>query len=230
MTERPGQLSLVPAGGYSDTDKQPASNMGPYLATRDGHLVYLLHPRVEDFDPVRTARTLSYEHRYVGNVGSYSVAQHAVLVADVVDRLLCREPEYVDDPAASYRLELAGLHHDDVEYITGDMPQPVKQLFPEFKRFEQTFVPALQERYGIDISHPAVAEADRIVFCAEVRMLTPRNAHAAYGEFGNPEYRRDVQPDWGEVVPWTPEQAFARYMSRHEALTERLAVAGRVRS
>jgi hypothetical protein len=215
---------------YGDDEKRPAltDDRGVYLSTRDGHLVYLLDPRPEDFDPVRTARTLSNEHRYVGNFGPYSVAQHAVLVSEVAEDLAYRALQedasdpWSDEIAEAVRLVgLAALHHDDSEYVTGDLPQPVKSLFPEFKRFEKSFEPAIEARYGIDLSNPLIKEADRIVFCAEIRVLIPAHGQAAYGPYGDPEYRRDRQPSWGDVVPWSADKAFARYMDTHERLTRR---------
>lgn len=209
---------------YDDAAKLPAmtDDRGVYLSTRDGHLVYLLDPRPEDFEPARVARTLANEHRYVGNFGPYSVAQHAVLVAQVATELLWRDPSYgcggFGGEVPDHRV-LAALHHDDSEYITGDLPQPVKSLFPEFKTFERSFEPALEARYGIDLSDPVIKEADRIVFCAEIRCLVPEHGQRAYGPYGDPEYRRDYQPSWEEVIPWSAETAFARYMDAHERLS-----------
>ncbi len=219
------------AKGYTDADKEPALTVqhgrGPYLSTRDGYLLYLRDPQAADFDPVRTARTLSNEHRYVGNFGPYSVAQHAVLVSRVMEELAIErihsDPARLDTPIAlELYLDLvclAALHHDDSEYVTGDLPQPVKALFPEFKAFERSFEPALEARYGIDLSDPLIKEADRIVFCAEIRCLVPVHGQAAYAPYGDPAYRRDLQPSWEDVIPWSSELAFARYMDAHERLS-----------
>lgn len=209
---------------YDDAAKRPdmTDERGVYLSTRDGHLVYLLDPRPEDFDPVRVARTLANEHRYVGNFGPYSVAQHAVLVSQVASDLLWRDAAYGSGGfggSIPERRVLAALHHDDSEYITGDLPQPVKSLFPEFKAFERSFEPALERRYNIDLNDPVIKEADRIVFCAEIRCLIPAHGQRAYAPYGDPDYRRDYQPTWEEVIPWSAEIAFARYMDAHERLS-----------
>jgi 5'-deoxynucleotidase YfbR-like HD superfamily hydrolase len=208
---------------YSDADKRPGQtdDRGVYLSTRDGHLVYLLDPRPEDFDPVRTARTLAHEHRYVGNFGPYSVAQHAVNVAETVESLLWDFTGDDEDDKRVCRRALAGLHHDDVEYITGDLPQPVKSLFPEFKAFERSFEPAIERRYAIDLNDEIIKEADRIVFCAEIRVLVPAHAQSAYAPYGDPAYRIGLQPQWREIVPWSADEAFARYMETHDRLTAR---------
>jgi hypothetical protein len=214
---------------YGDAEKRPAltDDRGVYLSTRDGHLVYLLDPRPEDFDPRRTALTLANEHRYVGNFGPYSVAQHAVLVSQVAESLLWDVDADRPRGACPYNRALAALHHDDSEYITGDLPQPVKSLLPDFKALEKSFEPALERRYNIDLSDALIKEADRIVFCAEIRVLIPAAAQAAYGPYGDPEYRRDEQPGWEDVTPWSADKAFARYMDTHERLTAAVERCGR---
>jgi len=214
---------------YNDQFKQP-DKARPYMAIHGGHRVYLDDPKPEDFDPVRTAYSLAHEHRYGGNYGPYSVAQHAVLVAEVAGRLLeeadaTREGfPRTHDLFAEGDVEkcpicrpvlLAALHHDDTESILGDMPQPVKSQCPDFKALEGRLERALGKRYGIDINHSVVKEADRIVFCAEIRCLVPRENQHLYGVYGDPTYRQDIQPDWEDLEFWTPDQARKRYLQAH---------------
>lgn len=208
---------------YNDEYKAP-EKQSVYMAIRGGHKVYLGCPVPEDFDPVRTAWALAHEHRYGGNYGPYSVAQHAVLVCETVERLNLPEHDGDEDDqedCVDCRQErLSALHHDDTESILGDLPQPVKSLCPDFKALERRLEAALDTRYDTCINSKIVKEADRIVFCAEVRCLVPAEHQHLYGEYGNPEYRRDMQPDWEDMAFWTPDEAAKRYLQLHTELTE----------
>ncbi len=190
-----------------------------------GTLVDLRNPDPQAFQPAPIARTLSYEHRYGGNYGPYSVAQHAVLVADVVELLLWDGQDIVGMPRPEYehtcdevnRYALSGLHHDDTEAVTGDLPKPVKNACPDFRELEADLQRAVDARYDIETGHEIVKRADRIVFAAEVLRLVPPEARWMYAaEIADVTDKELAYLTWTDLVPWPADEAYARYMDAHE--------------
>lgn len=190
--------------GWTEESKNP----GKYMAVHGGHKVYLENPKPSDFDPVRTAHGLSHECRYGGNYGPYSVAQHAVLVAKVIGKL-----------GGTSLQQLAGLHHDDTESVLGDLPSPVKSFCPDFRALEKRLEVAVNERYGVCVTDPLVKEADRILFCAEIRWLVPQEHWHLYMPYGDPGYRQEMQPSGEDFVFWSADKARKLYLTLHEELT-----------
>lgn len=194
---------------YDDSFKNPTPE-DVYMAVAGGHRIYLLHPEPEDFQPRRTAVSLAALKRFAGALGPYSVAQHAVLVAETVARL-----------GGGRREELAGLHHEDEEPITGDTPSPWKSLIKKLPGYAELIAPfkdAINERYGVDIDHPLVKEADRIVFCAEVRWLVEEENWDVYGEYGSPGYKVEFQPTADRLIFWSEDRACKEYLAYHQEL------------
>ncbi len=184
-----------------------AKSPGRYMAVHGGRKVYLLDPKPEDFQPYDTAHALAHEHRYSGQYGPYSVAQHSVLVSECIKKM-----------GGTHRQQLAGLHHDDSESVLGDMPSPVKSLCPDFRKLEALLEDQLEVRYGIDLGEQIVKEADRIVFCAEVRWLVPPSAQWLYGEHGDPGYQMKYQPEGEALAFWGPDKAIKSYLALHQRL------------
>lgn len=198
--------------GTMYTDEQKAPEADVYMALRGGRKVYLRCPNPDVFDPYLDAYSLAAENRYGGNYGQYSVAQHCVLVARCV-AAMGGTPDQV----------LGGLHHEDSEAVTGDLPQPVKSLCPDFKALEDRLQRAADRHYGIDSKQPIVKEADRIVFCAEIRRLVPRESWPLYGVYGSTKYRQDLQPSATDLIIWSPDEAAKQFIEFHEQLEKAIA-------
>lgn len=87
------------------------------IETASGRYVDLLAPLHETLALGDVAHGLAHTCRFGGQCSRfYSVAEHAVLVADKL------EAEGRAD------LAMAGLHHDDAEAYLGDVPRPLKLL------------------------------------------------------------------------------------------------------
>lgn len=172
-----------------------------------GRRVFLDAPKPEDFQVEPIARALANEKRYAGNYGDYSVAQHAVLVARVLTKALGANPPQI----------LAGLHHDDSEAITGDLPKPVKTWLKlqtdAFERLEGSLMDAVDARYQINTRDPLVKKADSLVFRWEVERLVPPDARWMYEPLP-PSDGLIIPYTW--FVPWSADKAFAAYMDIHE--------------
>lgn len=78
----------------------------------------------------------------------YSVAQHSVLVSRLVPK------EYA----------LTALLHDASEAYIGDMPKPIKDTLPDYKKLEERIMKALAEIFNFEWPLPqAVHDADMIM-------------------------------------------------------------------
>lgn len=132
-----------------------AKDRGFWIVTAAMKRFELDFPEEHEFDVRAIAIALANENRYVGHTSiPYSVAQHAVLVSD----WLMQE---TDDAVIAYQ----GLHHDDAEFVTGDIPSPVKKWLRQYtdalKWLEDSIDLALSKAFGIQYPHdPIVKEGD----------------------------------------------------------------------
>ncbi len=176
----------------------------------NGRRVYFLRPQPADFEPLAVAKALSQERRFAGNYGDYTVGQHSVLVSLGVEAL-----------GGSPRQALAGLVHDASEIVTGDLPSPLKVEAKGFVYIEALLNTAIEARYQVYLDDPLVKEADEMVLAAEVRMLVPAPEQHLFNV--NPEFMRDMQPGWQQVLPWTTNEVVSIFMDRLEYLQDELA-------
>jgi len=83
------------------------------------------------------ARSLSMQCRYAGHCYRfYSIAEHSYLVSKMV-------PDH---------LALVGLMHDAAEAYLTDLPSPLKEILPEFKKLEKKVHKAVMLAYKIQYS------------------------------------------------------------------------------
>lgn len=158
------------------------------------------------------AHALARTSRFAGHHGAphWTVAHHAILVADIVSAKY-GEPD----------LCLAALHHDDVEFVTGDWPSPLKRylngkglLYKEL--LERPIEAAICKALSLpldDLHAGVVKDADRYAFVVEGVALKP--------EF-NPEDQGfdDVDIDTEEFAEWV--MSIATYVSAGAAKIERV--------
>lgn len=163
-----------------------------FIRTNSGLDVDLHNPTPDMLSIRDIAHHLSLINRFSGATEApYSVAQHSVLVADL---LLARK-----HTAATC---MWGLLHDAHEAFLGDMTTPEQfALFgerAESPRFlqERRFDVALADKLFITLDHAvvnAVYEADCVALATEWRSLMP-------GPCPNPHIRPDPQPV--RPLPW----------------------------
>ena len=112
------------------------------------------------------ARVARWNGQTVGN-HPYSVAEHSLLVEDILGRL---------KPKASREMRLTALLHDAPEYVIGDMISPFKAAIGlDYKAFEHRLAHAVHMRFGLPDPDEAleklIKRADRLSAWFEATQL-----------------------------------------------------------
>lgn len=148
------------------------------------------------------AHSLALQCRFNGHVREfYSVAQHSVIVSEIVPRELAR----------------FGLLHDAAETFTGDLVKPVKDVLRQrygdrgFQLLERKIRVAILIRFGVPFPAPdelaTVKAADRVALATERRDLMSPPAQTW-------ESIEDVEPLARRIIPWQWEEAQVRFLER----------------
>lgn len=131
-----------------------------WIKTYTGRRFYPFDPRLDEIELTDIAHALSMQCRFSGHVKEfYSVAQHSVMVHDLVQ---------------SPRAKFWALFHDATETYIGDMASPIKWFFPEFSEMEDALALRIIERWRIpfdeEIEHE-VKQVDNWLVFQEGRLL-----------------------------------------------------------
>lgn len=192
--------------------------MDRYMITQSGRRVDLPEPLPTSIDPTDIAVHLSRINRFVGACRPYSVAQHSVAVA----YMSVAVGQALHTPWTLGEALREGLLHDAAEYITGDIPSPVKALFKtEFLRVSLPIERALRTRFDLQPVEPnEVWLADKMLLKIESRRLpakldiqyVPPEAHSLLERLpGN---------EWFEWAIKTSETVMTAEESEREWLAE----------
>ncbi len=143
------------------------------------------------------ARVARWNGQTIGN-HAFSVAQHSVLVVDILRYL---------EPEAERGLLLAALLHDAPEYVIGDMISPFKGVLgAEYGMVEARLMAAIHVRFGLPARCPA---ADRKMIKTADRISAHREAVDLAG-FSAAEARKLFPQPGGAVAsarPLSPQPA-----------------------
>lgn len=176
-----------------------------FIQTYSGKLVTLRNIRPSQIDMNDIAHGLSMKCRFSGQISKfYSVAEHSVNVATLLS----------DFP---YSLQLAGLLHDAHEFITPDVPTPIKNFMNKtnaiFKIQEDIDV-IIAERYKLKklLRAREVKTADLMMLYHEKRILFPNQVNWGL-ENTVPTPARDI-PIFGH----SPSSAEKLFLDRFEFL------------
>lgn len=123
------------------------------LRTVSGIWVDILDPKSEQITLHDIAHQLSLVCRFGGAIKEhYSVAAHSIWVSHTVP------PEHA----------LQGLLHDAAEAYLGDMPTPLKNLLPEYKKIEQRFWEVIANKFNVPVElAEVVKEVDQQAYIRE---------------------------------------------------------------
>jgi hypothetical protein len=167
------------------------------ISTYSGEFFDFNHPENFKFDIETIAHALSNICRYGGHCDSfYSVAEHSVLVSQVVPT----------------ELALCGLLHDASEAFVGDMPSPLKAMCQSYRTIEERVHKAVAKEFQIPYPHPAeVKVADKMLYKAERLVLTPNVQDSVW--------HVDVPVVKVEINCYTPKKAKIVFLERFKELT-----------
>ncbi len=186
-----------------------------------GRRLDLLNPSAQDIEIEDIAHGLARVARWNGQtVGrhAFSVAQHAVLVDDIVAAL---EPEFVPEH------RLASLLHDGAEYVVGDLISPFKAAIGlDYKAFEDRLLEAIHIRFSVPYPLPesvraAIKNADRIAAFHEATRLAGFTLEEAR-EFFGPEIDlpEPLAGTLAKLEAIAVEMAQSAFLERHELLSK----------
>ena len=136
-----------------------------YICTYLGNRFYPLEGLIDHVHLEDIAHGLAYQCRFNGQTSEfYSIAQHSLMVADIVS---VHHPE----------LRLAALLHDASEAYLGDVVKPLKALLPNYKQIELNVELIIAQTFGIsDPFNPLIKQADMVALATEKRDLMPHSA------------------------------------------------------
>lgn len=183
-----------------------------------GRRLDLLDPSPLDVEIEDIAQGLSRVARWNGQtVGdwAYSVAQHSVLVEQLVGHL---------KPAASPAWRLAALLHDAPEYVIGDLITPFKAAVGlDYKALELRLLRAIHLRFGLPAEPPQsltalIKRADKVAAYLEATQLAGFDEAEARKYFGRPRVVESGEIAGLKLDPLPPDQTKRAFLERFAAL------------
>ena len=180
-----------------------------------GRRLDLLDPSPLDVEIEDIAQGLSRVARWNGQTlgdWAFSVAQHSLLVTDLVLRFR---------PKANLALQRAALLHDAPEYVIGDLITPFKAAVGlDYKALEKRLLQAIHLRFGLpaELSKSdgaVIKRADRAAAYLEATQLAGFGPGEAQKFFGRPRGLDEVR-----LQATAPTVAKADFLGRFSALSE----------
>lgn len=150
------------------------------------------------------AKGLSNVCRFAGQCNHfYSVAEHSVLVADILQRAGAPAP-----------VVFAGLMHDASEALLGDITSPLKSMLPGYVEIEAEVQSYLMDRLAPGARHEAhaIRTADLIALAIEQRdVMHNKDVWGALtGVYGC-----DAIEKFKIFEPQMPEMAYEQFLTRY---------------
>lgn len=182
-----------------------------------GRRLDLLNPSPIDIEIEDIAHGLARVARWNGQTlgqHAFSVAQHSLLVTDIVAHL---------NPTFSNMELRAALLHDAPEYVIGDLISPFKSaLSIDYKAFEMRLLAAIYQRFAIiSISEAvtsAIKDADRVAAYFEATRLAGFQADEAEVYFGHHNIPDSLVAKFDTLSPWPAEMAQKRFLERFTSI------------
>ncbi len=184
-----------------------------------GSRLDLLEPSPDDIKIEDIAHGLARVARWNGQTTgahAFSVAQHSLLVTDIVEALNT-------DFISTYKR--AALLHDAPEYVIGDLISPFKSAIGlDYKAFELRLLSAIHLSFGIpavlpaEVSH-AIKTADRIAAFHEAICLAGFSRDEAQTYFGSPQIGEMLSQHLENIAPLHTREAQQKFLNRFEVLS-----------
>lgn len=178
--------------------------MRPSIQLASGRFFHFNAFTLKDVTIEDIAASLSKLCRFTGHCKRfYSVAQHSVLVSQIVP------PEHA----------LTGLLHDATEAYINDLSRPMKMLVPAYGEFEHTKLwPVIAAKFDLpDVLPPCIKEADNVALVTEKRDLMP----APVGNIDDWSWAADFPRLPQKIKPVGDVAAKRMFLARYRALTKK---------
>lgn len=161
-----------------DVARVGANDADPWMLTASGCKLYFLHPDPLALNLADVAHHCGNLCRFTGAMSQfYSVAQHNVMVGQLVKQAL--DDEGVDRESPEYWDQiLAALLHDAEEAYTNDLSSPLKvAIRGKYKWIATAIRRLLFEKYGVDWAYynKTVKDADNIAILIERYYFMPKH-------------------------------------------------------
>lgn len=152
-----------------------AHELAAWIGTNSGQKIDYLNPDPAAFNASDITDALARLPRFLGHtMPFYSVAQHSLRVAEIVDP----------------RFRLEALLHDAAEAYMGDIPSPLKRLLgPAWHEIEERVAAAIMLRFGATCW--SLAECRAEIRTADLTALAQEKR----------DYVSKAAPDWGLDLP-----------------------------
>lgn len=186
------------------TALKAATIKGPTILLYSGRYFSYERPHDSDWTLEDIAHGLAMTCRFGGQARRfYSVAEHSVYVSLLVP------PELAWD----------ALMHDAAEAFICDMPKPLKEILPDYKRIEKHVESAIIERYGLIDPMPREIKLADIQMLRAEQLQIMRNDDDWHWTFDVP------QPDI-TIAALAPDDAKALFIARASELRPTLTNGG----
>jgi 5'-deoxynucleotidase YfbR-like HD superfamily hydrolase len=183
-----------------------------------GRRLDLLAPSPDDIEIEDIAHGLARVARWNGQTSgahAFSVAQHSLLVTDIVEYL---------NPAFAVAYVRAALLHDAPEYVIGDLISPFKSAIGlDYKAFELRLLAAIHQRFDIPVTLPAgvaaaIKDGDRIAAFYEATRLAGFDIDEAQTFFGASDLPGGLESRLVSIAPIPAETAQQQFLHRFAGL------------
>lgn len=171
-----------------------------FIQTLSGKKFNYINPTAADVDVEDIATALSNICRFSGHLPEfYSVAQHSVLTSLIVP------PEFAFE----------ALMHDAAEAYCQDLPSPLKELLPDYRRIEVRVDGLIRSVFDLP------AEMSPMVKYADLTMLATERRDLEIDDGTEwPCLKGIPSSDMFQISPLRPGQAFGKFMARFNELME----------
>lgn len=179
---------------------QPPVDLGGWMQTHSGKAYHFKAPQPASIILADIAHALGNLCRFGGHCAKfYSVAEHSILVSQVVPK----------------EFAMQGLMHDATEAYVIDVPRPLKHLLgASYENLEAATWGAICAKYGLPLDlDPSVKMADNTVLLAEKEVML--------GEPPLPwTWAKGLRPAKVDIHFFSPAEASNRFLKRYREIQE----------
>ncbi len=179
-----------------------------FMTTSRGNKFFPLEPARTVFDIKDVAHALSNLCRFGGHVKKfYSVAQHSILVADIV------KAQGGDADA-----ELWALMHDSTEAYMVDMPTPIKAVIKGYSDMEHRLMSYLINGFALP-NHKDMGQLPDVVKFADAVALVTEARQLMHGGLKDWDLKfKTLKPHATTIYPVSPARAEKAFLARYRKI------------